>query len=104
MKIKKINKIKKGQIKGQIALAWCTFQSSLVEYKKGMKNEGIASFSIIPRITEKKKKNYYLCASSIEEMKEWIFVLDKAALVHPDASHFLSGNFKVNDHNNLNNN
>lgn len=44
-----------------------------------------------PRIIDKKKKNYYLSASSKSEMLEWIKVIETAAAYIPTVEEILCG-------------
>ena len=40
-------------------------------------------------MTEKKKKSYYLSASSKEEMEDWIRALEQASMIIPSAEDIL---------------
>ncbi len=85
-------KEEKGVLKGQIPLPWC-----FVEVSEPDKNREFI-FAICPKMTEKKRKNYFLSASSKEEMNAWISAIEQAALIIPSAEDILrAGKFKVLD-------
>lgn len=49
-------------------------------------------------MTEKKKKNYYLSASSEIEMNEWMEALNRASQIIPTAEDLLkAGKYKIVD-------
>eukprot|EP01095_Lingulamoeba_sp_RSL-Kostka_P015813 TRINITY_DN7423_c1_g2_i1.p1 TRINITY_DN7423_c1_g2~~TRINITY_DN7423_c1_g2_i1.p1 ORF type:complete len:328 (-),score=93.05 TRINITY_DN7423_c1_g2_i1:454-1437(-) len=77
----------KGQIKGQIALPWCTTRYD----KQRSKNDNFV-FVVTPRMTDKKKKNYLLASSSEKDMNEWMSLIDTASKIIPSAEDILRAN------------